>query len=94
MPTHKIKAQKMNETEMPMDEEYKESVYLPVSKETIEMLEVGQEVEITIKGTVKGLESREGPDSENNEIRFEIDEVSTPDSNKITDFNESLDEDD
>lgn len=52
------------------------SVTIPVSKEIIAALEVGKPVEVTLKGTVRGLESRESSDSDpysnRNELRVEL----------------------
>lgn len=52
------------------------SVTIPVSKEIIAALEVGKPVVVELKGTVRGLESRESVDSDpysnRNELRVEL----------------------
>ncbi len=82
MPTYKVKP----EQDYPMTAEAPKkkekrypSVYLPVSPEIIAALEVGQAVEVTLKGKVCGLESRQSSDpgsyNNKNEIRVELREV-------------------
>jgi hypothetical protein len=55
------------------------SVTIPVSKEIIAALEVGKPVVVELKGTVRGLESRESVDtdpySNRNELRVELSTV-------------------
>lgn len=52
------------------------SVTIPVSKEIIAALEVGKAVVVELKGTVRGLESRESVDNDpyanRNELRIEL----------------------
>lgn len=52
------------------------SVTIPVSPEIIAALEVGGDVEVTLKGKVRGLESRQSADSDpysnRNELRVEL----------------------
>jgi hypothetical protein len=51
------------------------TVCIPVSPEIIAALEVGGEVEVTLKGTVRGLESRQSPTTtrtQPNELRVEL----------------------
>jgi hypothetical protein len=50
--------------------------HIPVSPEIIAALEVGGDVEVTLKGTVRGLESRQSTDNDpynnRNELRVEL----------------------
>jgi len=52
------------------------SVTIPVSKEILDALEVGGQVVVELKGTVRGLESRQSTDndpySNRNELRMEL----------------------
>lgn len=62
-------AKKKNEKRYP-------TVYIPVSPEIIAALKIDGEVEVTLKGTVRGLESRQSSDpgsyNNKNEIRVEL----------------------
>jgi len=56
------------------------TIYIPVSKEILSMLEVGEDVEFDIRGIVRGLESRERDEKEGGmkttyEVNLELTEV-------------------
>jgi hypothetical protein len=56
------------------------TLYIPVSKEILSMLEVGEDVEFDIRGIVRGLESRERDEKEGGmkttyEVNLELTEV-------------------
>ena len=79
MPTYKVKP----EQDYPMTAEAPKkkqkrypTVSIPVSPEIIAALEVGGQVEVTLKGKVAGLESRQSSDndpySNRNEMRVEL----------------------
>jgi hypothetical protein len=79
MPTYKVKP----EQDYPMTAESPKkkqkrypTVSIPVSPEIIATLEVGGQVEVTLKGKVAGLESRQSSDndpySNRNEMRVEL----------------------
>lgn len=60
------------------DKKHYPTVYFPISKEILKALEVGQVAEITLKGKVTMLESRESEGSEpanKCECRIEVHEV-------------------
>ncbi len=96
MPVYKVKP----ETDYPMTAPSPEgrkkkrypSVTIPVSKEIIAALEVGKPVEVTLKGTVRGLESRESVDNDpyanRNEIRVELNVVEAYPSEEAEDDEE------
>lgn len=80
MPTYKVKPEQDYPMAMEASARKKEKRYptvcIPVSPEIIAALEVGGEVEVTLKGTVRGLESRQSTDndpySNRNELRLEL----------------------
>ena len=86
--THEIKPEGIAEKV----DQYVPSVYLEISKEQLDMLEVGNDVVLKLSGKVKGLDSREG-DTDNNryEIRLELQEVKI--DPKENEFSKLLDED-
>lgn len=69
------------ESAAPEVPQYTPSVYLEVSKEQLDMLEVGKNVTIKLQGLVKGLEANE-EDKANNRysIRLELKSVSIDDN--------------
>jgi hypothetical protein len=80
MPVYKVKPEK-NYPEMVGASSTKKkkrypSVAIPVSPEIIAALEVGGQVEVTLKGKVVGLESRQSSDSDpysnRNDLRVEL----------------------
>lgn len=80
MPTYKVKPEK-NYPEVAASSSTKKekrypTVSIPVSPEIIAALEVGGQVEVTLKGKVSGLESRQSADSDpymnRNELRMEL----------------------
>lgn len=78
MPTYKVKPEP-DYGAMPSPPTKKKrypSVTIPVSPEIIAALEVGGDVEVTLKGTVRGLESRQSTDNDpyqnRNELRVEL----------------------
>lgn len=80
MPVYKVKPETDYPTAMPAESAKKKkrypSVTIPVSKEIIAALEVGKSVVVELKGTVRGLESRESVDNDpyanRNELRVEL----------------------
>lgn len=80
MPVYKVKPETDYPTAMPSSVDRKKkrypSVTIPVSKEIIAALEVGAAVVVELKGTVRGLESRESVDNDpyanRNELRVEL----------------------
>lgn len=81
MPTYKVKPEIDSPMSCPMPTSNKKqkrypTVYLPVSPEIIAALEVDEAVEVTLKGFVRGLESRQSSDpgsyNNKNEIRVEL----------------------
>lgn len=89
MPIYKVKPEP--DYSMPTVGEKKRkrnpSVTIPVSKEIIAALEVGKPVVVELKGTVRGLESRESVDSDpyanRNEIRVELSVVEAYPSEEV-----------
>lgn len=83
MPVYKVKPEQ--DYPMPMEtsarkkEKRYPTVTVPVSPEIIAALEVGGDVEVTLKGKVRALESRQSTDSDpysnRNEMRVELREV-------------------
>lgn len=80
MPTYKVKPEQdyplaMSESPKKKQKRYP-SVTIPVSPEIIAALEVGGQVVVELKGTVRGLESRQSTDndpySNRNELRVEL----------------------
>ena len=61
------------------------SVYLPANSEIIESLEIGQEIEVMVKGKVVGLESRkrEGEPEDFNEFNIELTSVEAYSENEF-----------
>ena len=85
---HEVKPEGITE-EVP---QFIPTVYLEVSKEQLEMLEVGNDVVMTLKGKVKGLQARdEGELGGRHEIQLELQEVVI--DPKDNDFSKLLDED-
>lgn len=80
MPVYKVKPEADYPMAMSSSDQRKKkrfpSVTIPVSKEIIAALEVGKPVVVELKGTVRGLESRESVDndpySNRNELRVEL----------------------
>lgn len=81
MPTYKVKPEQDYPMAMSSESSAKKkkrypSVTIPVSPEIIKALEVGGEVVVELKGTVRGLESRQSTDndpySNRNELRVEL----------------------
>jgi hypothetical protein len=81
MPTYKVKPeQDYPITAMPGKGEKNKKRYptvnIPVSPEIIAALKVGGDVEVTLKGKVRGLESRQSTDNDpynnRNELRVEL----------------------
>jgi hypothetical protein len=81
MPVYKVKPeQDYPITAMPAKGEKNKKRYptvnIPVSPEIIAALEVGGDVEVTLKGKVRGLESRQSTDNDpynnRNELRVEL----------------------
>ena len=79
MPTYKVKPEQDYQmtAESPKKKQKRyPTVSIPVSPEIIAALEVGGQVEVTLKGKVAGLESRQSSDndpySNRNEMRVEL----------------------
>lgn len=79
MPTYKVKPEPDYSCAVPAEKSKKKrypSVTIPVSPEIIAALEVGGQVVVELKGTVRGLESRQSTDndpySNRNELRLEL----------------------
>lgn len=90
LPKPKKSEQEENEP-MPVDEiAYMRRVRIPVSKEQVQALNVGDDETVTLKGVVKELESRESEDQGFNELVIEVAEVEVSASNEF----EKLAEDD
>lgn len=90
LPKPKKSEQEKNEP-MPVDEiAYMRRVRIPVSKEQVQALNVGDDETVTLKGVVKELESRESEDQGFNELVIEVAEVEVSASNEF----EKLTEDD
>lgn len=74
---------------------YKETLYIPANKEIIEDLEIDKPVEVTLKGVIKSLDSREtNEDDDKYEFRIEVREVeveATDKENVFTDMSEDED---
>jgi hypothetical protein len=77
MPTYKVPAEDFGlEAATPAKRKYRPTVYFPISKEILNTLEVGQDVEVLLKGKVEMLESRESLGGKQKaEMRLEIHEV-------------------
>lgn len=72
--------------------QYMPSVYLEISKEQLDMLEVGKNIVMTLKGKVTGLQSNQEDENDGrHEIRLELQEVSI--DPKDNEFSDLLDED-
>jgi len=66
-------------------DEYDRSVRIPITKEMIEAMTVGETVEIVLIGKVKGLESRDVEKGKNRaEVNLEITSVETEETNEFT----------
>jgi len=80
MPKYTVKPEPNHPMAMESSPKKKEKTYptvsIPVSPEIIAALEVGGQVEVTLKGKVRGLESRQSADSDpwanRNELRVEL----------------------
>jgi hypothetical protein len=81
MPTYKVKPEQDYGCAVPAESSKKKqkrypTVSIPVSPEIIKELEVGGQVVVELKGTVRGLESRQSADndpwSNRNELRVEL----------------------
>ena len=88
--THEVEAESIASATTP--EPYIPRIYLEVSKEQLDILEVGKDVTIKVSGKVKGLSADQKDKSDDKyEIQLELKEVKiSPEDNEIAKL---LDED-
>lgn len=81
---HEVEAESVASVSTP--EPYIPRIYLEVSKEQLDILEVGKDVTITVSGKVKGLSADQRDKSDDKyEIQLELKEVKIkPEDNEIT----------
>lgn len=81
---HEVEAESVASVSTP--EPYIPRIYLEVSKEQLDILEVGKDVTITVSGKVKGLGADQRDKSDDKyEIQLELKEVKIkPEDNEIT----------
>ena len=88
--THEVEPESATPVE---NVQYTPSVYLEVSKEQLDMLEVGNEVTMMLRGKVKGLNANEADRANNRyEIQLELKEVKI--DPKENEFSRLMEDDD
>ena len=94
MPKVEFSELKKEHEEMPegiaVPDQYQRTIYLPVSKEIVDSLDVDEKVKVVLHGRIAGLEAREGAEYSNYEIQLELRSLATEEKNEFT---ELLDDD-
>ena len=62
---------------MPAPDNYQRMLYLPVSKEIIDSLDIDAKISVMLVGKVTGLEAREGEDYSSHEVKLELKSIET-----------------
>lgn len=100
MPKYKLPPLKENEDEagdmvkISGESRWERMLGIPISKEILNSLEVGQEVTVTLKGTVNALRMEDSKDRPNRgHLELEIAEVEAYSGNEYEKLDEGMDED-
>lgn len=95
MITYDVPKPKISEAEEVMPVDYAPCIYLPVNKEIIEALKVGEQVRVELVGEVKSLDSSESAsNADRYDIRIEVSQVKIDEENEYSKLAKEDEEDD